>query len=103
MMDGGAAEFGAAVVSGSKLNVECRDKRPPRAPIRLAHGRYSCIKMQATFDLYVECCKSMEARAKFSPYNALPKSLVLQSSTRATTTDMSHSGTRLDDQWRDRF
>lgn len=64
MMDGGAAEFGAAVVSGSKLNVECRDKRPPRAPIRLAHGRYSCIKMQATFDLYVECCKSMEATCK---------------------------------------
>ena len=44
-----------------------------------------------------------ESRAEFSPYNELSKSLVLQSSTRTTTTDISHSGTRLDDQWRDRF
>ena len=63
MTDGGATEFEAAVVSGSKLNpVAC--VRPQRAPTRLAHGRYSTIKMQATFDLYVECCKSMEATCK---------------------------------------
>jgi hypothetical protein len=63
MMDDGAAAFEGAIVNGSKLNVESRE-RPRRAPIRQAHGRYSSIKMQAVYDIYVECAKSLEATCK---------------------------------------
>ena len=63
MMDDGAAAFESSVVSGSKSNVESR-VRPRRAPIRQFHGRYNSIKMQAVYDIYVDCAKSSEATCK---------------------------------------
>ena len=48
----------------SKLPGDRRTEQPVRLPVRESHGRYSTLKQQAGFDLYVESCKSLEATAK---------------------------------------
>ena len=52
-----------AIVQGSKRPRDCREQ-PSRSPIHGDHGRYSAVKQQAAFDLYLECTKSLEATSK---------------------------------------
>lgn len=63
MMDKGVEGLAEAVVRNTKLPADTK-LGPRRAPTRLGHGRYSAIKQQAAFDLYIECTKSYEATSK---------------------------------------
>lgn len=61
-MENSGAAIHAAVEGGG--TAAANQQQPLRSPPHELHGRYSQVKMQAAFDIYVDCTHSLEGVAK---------------------------------------